>query len=312
MGTNAIFDYIDQVQRDKIPTLGDIVWYSVTDSCLIAYQDLVDLMTAEGLDGFLPKEPRDDDAFLRATSGVERKREPIPGHADRFQNFLVRKVKQDKTGITKQIVVETVDTRNVRLDYEAEVELTFNPSNGVAAWHQLGIGWNQRANELAEDAIHRYHATRNMVGADAVRSLINRVILGCNATQVKETGGVYFVTTAHTARLHSLISVIRHISGANVHPVPLIAERSQLEMVRKAYEDETSGEMDRLLTEMKDLVAGDPVSTAKFTSLNERCLAVLGKVDEYSDMLQIKSEITDLRVDGINELRRQLLTHTKR
>jgi hypothetical protein len=311
MSMAILDDYEHRINDTSIPILGSLCWYAVQARCKVSHDEFARRLSAEGLDRHIPAKPRDDDTFLRVTSDIERKREPVPGHEDVFENFLVRKVVHSKGHVIKQIVVEKVDGENKRLDYRPVVELEFITAGGEFVITPMGWPTNPRALELAQTARDEYHAWRGSLPPNSVRTAINNVIVDAGATLVKPTGGIYFLLGHRLDQLRALERVLAGIEGAFVHGVPLIDETDQREMLRQAFIDESVGEMMRLTEEMNELAAGDKITGKRFTALNARMEAIKAKAAEYSGVLEVSSETTELRMQALEAARRRLFLHVR-
>lgn len=303
--------YERHVRDTSIPILGELCWYAVQAHCKITHDDFLQRLTEVGLEAHAPAKPRDDDTFLRVTSDIERKREPVPGREDVFENFLVRKVVHSKGHIIKQIVVEIVDGTNKRLDYKPVVELEFITTGGEFVITPIGWPTSTRAMDLARTARDEYLAWRGCLPPNSVRTTINNVIVDAGATLVKPTGGIYFILGHRLDRLRSLERALNGLAGAFVHGVPLIDEQDQREMLRQAFIDESISEMMKLTEEMNELAAGDKITGKRFTALNERLEAIKAKAAEYSGILEVSTETTNLRMQALEAARRRLFLHVR-
>lgn len=311
MSMDILNDYEHRINDTSIPILGSLCWYAVQARCKVSHDDFAQRLSAEGLDRHIPAKPRDDDTFLRVTSDIERKREPVPGHEDVFENFLVRKVVHSKGHVVKQIVVEKVDGENKRLDYRPVVELEFITAGGEFVITPMGWPVNPRALELAHTARDEYHAWRGSLPPNSVRTAINNVIVDAGATLVKPTGGIYFLLGHRLGQLRAMERVLAGIDGAFVHGVPLIDEQDQREMLRQAFIDESIGEMMKLTEEMNELAAGEKITGKRFTALNAKLEAIKAKAAEYSGILEVSTETTELRMQALEAARRRLFLHVR-
>lgn len=309
MTSTTLTQYTDKVTTDSFATCGELVWYSVTEAARIKHDALEARLTSVGLESFTPGAPRDDDTFLRVTSAAQRKREPMPGDESKFQNFLVRKVAHSKETIIKQIVVETVDAGNKRLDFKPVIQLEFIKGDIVKSI--IGHPTNARADEIADEAIANYHHWRGHLSSDAIRTVINRTILGAHATVVRPTGGVYFVLKHNTEVVGRLQDAVRGIEGTTVHTVPLVDTDDQLEMVRRAFIDESVGELDRLTREMNELSQGGQITSKRFAELTKRVNDVIAKTDEYEKLIGSTAAATDLRLAACQSARKRLFMNVK-
>lgn len=306
--------YMSNAQSDPTVWLGELVWYSVTHTTRIPHADLVQRIEGQGLELYTPAEPREDDTFLRVTSAVERKREPVP-NSDTFENFLVRKVSHSKGSVVKNIVVETVDSKNRRLDHESKVQLEFssvnNGANGDFTVTPMGWPNHERAIKLAEEAQAAFAHWRGQAHADMLRTFINRVVVSANATLVKPTGGIYFVTQASTERLRQLERTVHDIAGVEVHTVPLVDTPAQRELVIQHFLTDTVAEVDRLTREMNAALAGEKISAERFNAYQRQIRELQAKTKEYEELLGVSAATADLHLQSLEKARGKLMWHTQ-
>lgn len=284
--STALQSYTDDIKRSGVPVLGNILWYSVEDVTRISHEAMAKRLEDAGLGDFIPGKPRDDDAFLRVTSKIARKREPIPG-TDQFENILVRKVSHSKGAIEKQIVVETVDAENHQLSYGAKVQLQYLPMGGEFTVRPMGWDEHGRAMALAREAQANFQFWKGHLHSDSLRSIVSSVIHSTNALAIRKTGGVFFVLDSHTDRIEALLRAVDGIAGVTVDPVPLIDSSNQREMLKRAFESETVGEMTKITSEIKALTT-DPtakIPKAEADRITSRIAVVKAKAAEYEELL---------------------------
>ncbi len=302
--------YLDDIRKSGVPVLGNILFYSVEEITRISHADMVERLELHGLGNFIPGVPRDDDTFLRVTSKIARKREPI-GTTGEYENILVRKVRHEKGSIVKHIVAERVDAQNKRLSFDPVVELEFHPIGGDFTVTFLGDFPHARAMNLAREAQTSFGFWKGMLHSDSVRNVISRVIHSTHALSVRPTGGVFFVLDSHTPAVEAVLGAVRGLAGVNITPIPLIDGSDQREMLRAAYQEETVGEVIKITTEMNALLQGEPVTPGVANAFVERISGVKAKVAEYEELLGNSLGAAEIHLQAMQGAQGRLAWHTR-
>lgn len=286
--------------------LGYLLWYMVSETS-IRWTDLKDALDKHNLSQFVPRKPRNEDVFLRVAQNGHAKR--VSTTNDQIHvNYLIRQVKSGGGSTVKHIVIETVDADGETLDFEDVVSLRYDGTDLTYA--TIGAG-DATAEELALKIINDFSAARGRVDAAAVRNIIRKVLAEARAVAVRPTGGVYFVMPAYVHLIENLELVAETLPGAFVHPLPLVDDRKQRDMLRRAYEAETVGEVDRSLEELSKILAdkGNKITPAQYARQSAKFSTLLDKHRDYDGLLQdlsgtAESKLTILRQQMASLLRR--------
>src|SRR5690606_32838231 len=163
-------------------------------------------LLSSGLDeGWLPNEIRAADAFRRSTKEAERK---IPSQANVFQNYICREVYSDTRIVQRNIVLETVDQKGKRLDYEGQAAIiTLDKENNT-----IHIQGNDPvALELAKAAEKTFHIDKENYSAQSLRVMAMNILKSMSPTPVRPNGGVYFVPSAHSEQLEKWVNLLKSL-----------------------------------------------------------------------------------------------------
>lgn len=249
--------------------------------------------------------------------------------------------------IVKRIVVEEVDQEGELLSYSEAVEIRYNvnhpdalsikvineplpvsahaevladlravlegtapAASGVAsalAATSASASGTARAMTLARELEAVYLRERGCLDSNGIRLMVKTALSECHATLVREGGGVYFVSSKYDPQLDALVKIADVIPGATVHTVPLIDDRRQRDLVKKAYEAEVTTEVDKLIVDALEVLKGDDgISPRKFSALQTKMLAVKSKVSEYDELLQEQIDSSRFRLDILTHHMREL------
>lgn len=307
----ALTEYADRLRGgDRSVFLGELVWFSVGEAASIRHDLLLAELTALKLDSYCPRMPRDDDVFRRTCSQHQRKR--VPTALDGvFENYLIRDVKRGAGQVVKHIVVEQVDGANKRLDYTPAISLTFDSKTGQIAVDVLSATPDDQVMNVAELILQDFEREKGMVNSYGIRDLFRGILATTGATSVRPGGGVYFVMQAKVEFVDALETLAEKMHYVEVTSVPLVDDRKQREMVRKAFEAETVGDIDKMLAEIDEIMAGPEITSDRFMAMSTRMRETRGLTQEYAELLDEELGNADFRLKVLEAKMRQLYDHTK-
>lgn len=306
--SSKLQEYRTQAEQQKEAWLGELLWYTVSETT-VDYVTLKKVLEANGLGSYVPRAPRDEDVFRRVAPNGHKKK--ISTTNDEIHvNYLIRQVKRGGGSCTKHIVAETVDSSGETLDYEEVYSLFYDGDVATMVVAQLGAG-DATAEEIAHQLLHDFKSARGRVDAAAVRGVIRRVLDDARAVNVRPTGGVYFVMPQYSPLVEALENVAAELPGAFVHPLPLLDDRKQRDMLKRAYETETAEEADRMLSEISGMLGNKDsrVTPDFYARLSARFTRMKDRNAEYTGLLEdalggADSKLTILRRQMTALLRR--------
>jgi len=265
--------------------LGRLCWYTIHEQLGLAREQLEELFEQSGVDKkFLPHPVKEVDVFRRATSRVERN--GIPLDKDRSMNLLVREVNSTKDGVARQIVIEIVDAKNVRLDYKPAVTLLFVRKTGrintqVHVADPAAEGAARQAEELYEALLGKYEG-------DHVRRMVNNILSSMRPTAVRPSGGVYFVPEKYREELFALERLVR-LLGCEFFTIPVVDSVDTREMVKKKLEDQVLA----AIASLADALRQENLTQKQVVALMEETKKLIADVQEYEALLE--KDLSDLR-----------------
>lgn len=285
---------VNNIDEDLV--LGHICWFYVSN-VRIKHTELIALMFETGLSAFLPRPPGDTDVFRRVCSGAQKNRVPtgVPGV---YCNYLIRDVGHDSVGVYKRIVKETVDTAGQKLEHDSELcEINFN--RRLSTLHVTCTGGDEVAEEIARTIDAEYHAERDTINGQGIRELVRKVLDSMRAVSLRGgSGGVYFVGAQHGDKLTKLRQLIAGVGGNCIFDThPCMDDGQYREMVRRAFETESSEEIDQLIFEIGDLVSsGKEISEARYKSYLDEFYTLTAKAEDYEGILERSMDTTKGRL----------------
>lgn len=290
------------VQGARFETLGDLVWYSVS-RMLVSREDLARAAETAGLEpGLLPGEITPHDAFRRATS--ERDEQEIALHGGQTVRLLIREVAASPERIVRQVVREVINAQQVRLEYTPIASLTLDRETG-----RVSVDWlaSTRFDEglRVDEILRHYELCRTHYNDIHIRDIVRRVLAGCQPTPLRRAGGVYFVPRDHRGEVHALQAFLAALAeqrsgGAALWAVPVIDTQEQREMVRTHLAEYVAVELERLKSEMADLLrTGRSISESQARRYAEAVRALRQQVTDYQQLLREALDETDAAVEVV-------------
>lgn len=304
MSLSVFNDHRDHVATlDKHSILGSLAFWSVS-STRISHSTVKDILEKVGLGHVIPKPPADADVFRRAfTNGSRRKY--ATDQPDVTENLLVRQVTSTSERIVKRIVAELVDAQGETLAYKEVITVRFNV-NSPECIEIEELDYHANALKLATELQTEYLAERGCLNGEGVRNIIRRTFTACRATPIRD--GVVFVMEDHAIQLAALEDLATHIPGCIVHALPLLDDRKQRDLLKRAFQSEAADELDHIVSEIDLLLeTGGSVSQKKHSLFEQRVAEVKAKATDYSKLLEDEIETEDLRLQLVNDRMNKLL-----
>lgn len=293
--------YRQRLEGSGTPLLGVMSWFEVHETD-VPWPDLESTMKAHGLDKFVPPRPKDANVFRRSTGNGDRKKLATPD-PEITQKILMREVVCSGNHVIKQLVVETVDAKGVKLGHAPAVQLEFDPAHPT----QVTVSSLPTASALlgetrdfvfamAQEMVRKYQLKRDCVDAAAVRGVVRAVFADARSTCIRS--GLYFVSNRMSDRIAALEAIAATIDGFDLGVAPIIDDKKQREQLRRAFEAETIDEIDKTINEVDALVhSGTKLTMEQYTTILSRFHGLRDKTGDYRDLLDNALQDTVLRLD---------------
>lgn len=284
---------LENAQDAEAKFLGRLCWYSVSD-LRITREDLEAAFDAVGLDkAHLPRPLNARDAFRRATSAAEVKRQP--GDAGTYLNLLVREVKASPDLLVRQVVREIVDSNNVRLEYVPLANLRLERDRLTVE----PLAPLSEAEEVMLDKVRQdYETERRHYNGRHMRDLVMEILERCSPVSVRPSGGVYFVPERHAGTLSALTGFVDRLNAHKINGgrcrfwhIPVIDAQHHRVMVAESLEDQVRQDSETLIREMTMLLKGEgrTLTEALATQYIDRVKALKKVVAEYEAFLEAQA-----------------------
>ncbi len=306
-------EYADRVaDYESDMYLGRLTYYAVTEASHVDHGEFCRALINNGLDRNLPPVPRAVDVFKRSCTAAQRRRVPT-ADPNVFINYNIREVGKDSMNVWRILVAETVDTQGHTLGYEEVFELHFSRDpngasarvNGTIATKPIIEDYTVKYPEalsIVQTVVDSYRDQNNMLTPYAVREFVRKTLRSLNSTAIRD--GVYFVKEAHADEIAAFETIINDLPGGSMmHSLPLIDDRKQRAMLRKAFEDESVGEIDRMLGEIREIMGKDSqrITSDRFADFKVQYDNLKAKAAEYAELLETSLDETGSRLDVMNQ-----------
>jgi len=279
--------------------LGSLVWYTVGEQ-LVPRDVLAQKLLNAGIDeGFMPAEIRIPDAFRRATTAVERKRENglVEGT---IENYLIKEVSSDVDHILRFIVRETKDAKGKRLEYDPSIaSITLDKKIGIISWI---CDHDDTAQEMCKESENLFRTFQTHHDSRSIRAMVYRILESMAPTPVRPSGGVYFVPVQFEAELLRLVNLLQSLDGnSEGFRVPVINSTENKDMIRKKLNDHIKQTLENLAYGLKD----PSINKSRANPLLSDAKAILDNFSLYQDTLS--EELEDME-SMVGLIKKQMLT----
>ncbi len=273
----------DMQHADKF--LGRLCWYTIHNNVTITREELEELFRTSGVDEkHLPGPVRPVDVFRRATSKVEKT--DIPVDKEKSLNLLAREVKSDRDGVARQLVVEEVDSRNVRLSYSTAATLLYK--RDVEEVIPMIHNNDALVKEAVNAALAHYRELLGRYDGSHIRRLVAKILATMNPTAVRPSGGVFFVPEKYKDELAALQKLVKGLK-CEYYSVPLVDSSDIRDMVF----EKLNVQVDESLKALAEALKGEGLTQKKVGALLSDAKALLDSVREYEEVLE--KDLSNLR-----------------
>jgi len=290
--TDILQEHVKRVNlADKSVLLGRLCWYTVSQTLKVSHADVVNGLNTVGLSSTIPPYPKDFDVFRRVASNAARKKIPT-SNVNVFENYLVEDFGgRGENVICRRIVRQTVDRKGRKLDYVQLRDIEFHKNTTAIVVKDLpdNVNGNLKVDEITEEIRSEFAAWKDSLNAYAIREFIRKRVLDFGATLVREGGAVYFITEDQAVKMESLETFVNALPGteSTFHSLPLIDDKKQRQMVRKAFEAETCDAVDEIMAEITEIQrTGKQISSDRYAKLVTDYQRLTARTVEYEELLE--------------------------
>lgn len=287
-------------------SLGRLCWYSVPESASTKYHHFIGNLLSHGINEATPPAPRGVDVFKRACTDAQHD----TVEDGRKVRYSVRPTGHDSEKVWRNIIREELDATEHVLEYSDLGKVTYDRKTDHVSAHE---GFTGNGEAVYARIKSYFEANIDLLTAYAIREFARKNLeRNLHAIVVRPSGGLYFVQNDFLDGLEAIENVVNEVEGAMFHSLPLVDNDKQRTMLRDAFENESVGEIDRLLGEAGEILNSEgSISKKKFLSFRDEYEAITSKVAEYSDLLDVAMEATSFRLETMNDVLMELFGRIK-
>lgn len=274
--------------------LGNLFWFSIGTK-LINSDDLEELLVQSGIgNAWMPNKIRIADAFRRATREVQRRRPT--SKAGIYQNLLIREVASDNEMIQRNIVLETVDQNDKKLDYETKSGIIKLDKKYESLYFETA---DAEIKEICREVESKYFLYKDNYSSEHLRVLIPKILGSLAPIPMRKNGGIYFVPSTMSHGLTNLVTFINSLEDSESYKVPVVSSKDNEHMVNKKLDDHMSHLLEQCRN-TEDLKKGQVKAlveeTNKVIEDYKSYKAITEKQSEYfnSKVVTLRNEVINL------------------
>lgn len=280
------------IADQAVTFLGRLLWFTISDM-RVTHQQLREAFVLAGVDEkYLPKPISPRDAFRRATKEAEAKRLELPEQDGKYLNLLVREVTMNAKTITRQMVREVVDSKNVRLEYKPVAALVLEGEQ--LSTHKLTEDLYGPEIAALSKIIHDFEVSKSAYNGRNVRELVTKVLYDCRTVAVRPSGGVYFAPQEYEETVLALQRLVKSLGDysatsekSRMWSIPVIDAEDHREMLATSLDDQVASESKSLIDEMARLLRSErKITEATAKQYVDKTKGLREMIAKYEDMLQ--------------------------
>ena len=319
-------DAITSLPEDAF--LGSLLFFTITNADVNLTEATKELQSLGLSLATLRKRIRPVDAFNKATREFAHKFKVRDGVK---AEIMVRPVGADGEQVHRHIVLERTvvqEGKRRRIAYDKIGEMVFNRGelkNGeysgysVAAKQTtelLGTPLNDEEEGFLVSRLEtlqsRFDHLVHYMDSHAVRTFVRGYIYNLSGILVRESGGLYFVRQSHAEEIAKLQTWVQSI-GSDFHSLPLLNLVGQREMIMEAFEEDTIGEVGRLMGELNKILSekNRTIDPTTFEAYSRRAIELSKKVEQYNDTLGARADRAEIEIQIYKQQVLQLSNHIR-
>lgn len=290
------------VEKAERGVLGHLLWFTIYESLSVTMDDLVAAFQAAGVPSdFLPRKVKPCDAFRRATSAVEKRR-MMGRSGGQYRNLLVAEVRSDGKEIERQLVLQEVDADDREVFHDVAARVILERDSGTLRVERLVSEPEVEAALARVEENYRQALTR--FTARHIRDILHRMLYAVKATEVRPSGGVYFVPVRYESDVQAMRNLLRTLKQ-EFFAVPLVDSADSRDMVAEKFRQQVS----EILAQFAVLLSDQEVKKGELMSALSRARDLFSAVEEYQALLE--ADLRDL-LARVDLAKRQVLVALQR
>ncbi|MCO5164837.1 MAG: hypothetical protein M9894_00510 [Planctomycetes bacterium] len=262
-----------------LPTLGDVVWWTIPAEVEVSLAELEAKLEAAGLPTDLVPKLQARGALSTALKALETE-------------DLIRRVVDDPAKIVYALVDEKVDTTDLALSYEQTETVIYDKQNKT-----LGFEQGRHADKIRA-LFDRYRLTAQ---AQHLRQIARQALEKANPVTVRP--GLIFVPKQHRATLLAVGQFVSSLDGrAVLGALGIVDSKETRASMLRVVREELEVEIEKASGELDELLASDGARRASTLAARlESFRAIRAKVAGYAELLELASQDLLGRLAGLEQ-----------
>lgn len=258
--------------------LGNLFWFSIGKQ-LVNAKKLEEHMIATGVDTvWLPKRIRPSDAYRRATKEAERKKVKTD-EVGVFYNYLVRDVYSDNEKVVRNIVIEKIDSKGKRLEYNPDAcRITLDKTNNNTVTFETT---DSVTKEMADEIIQNYNIYKDYYGEQQVRVMVGKILNSLAPIPVRNNGGIYFVPQKFQQQLQALTNFCSALENSEGYKIPVVNSFDSKQMIT----EKVKSHLESTLAQIKSVENAVSLTKSQILVIVKEAKTAMSDFNEYRNLI---------------------------
>jgi hypothetical protein len=290
---------------NTIPTIGDIVWYSVPEMEITG--DMLETVAKKCniSQDYLPGKIIASDAFKRATTTMSRvwQNQSADLGNDQYEKLLIRGIVANDFKIVKNVVAEIRNAAQELTSYRTVAKITFDYKAGSVSIQVLEPQYEAQINPLQDEFNH----AMVYYNAQTIRVIIKGLIDAMAPVKARPSGAVYFIPKEFSDMLdatEALVKATNDYRTSNTEStfarIPLVDSVKQRDMVQKNLELQVTEQVDNAIADLAGLLKQPVIKKSQLTKFMTMGRELNETVQKYEGVLEKELSVARMKKDVFN------------
>lgn len=296
---------IQGANPNTIPSIGDIIWYSVPDMEITA--DMLETVAQQCniSKDFLPGKIIASDAFKRAMTTISRtwQNQSVDLGNDQYEKLMVRGIVANDFKIVKNIVAEVRNAAQELTSYRTVAKITFDYKLGDMSIQVFEPSYSAQMESLQDEFKH----CSLYYNAQTIRVIIKGLIDAMSPAKMRPSGAVYFVPKEYSDMLDATEALVQATNNYRVSAaestfvrIPLVDSVKQRDMVQKNLEIQVTEQVDNAIVDLSVLLKQPAIRKAQLTKFMTMGRELNEIVQKYEGVLEKELSIARTKKEVFN------------
>lgn len=266
-----------QTVDENSQILGNLFWFSVGKH-LINVPSLTEKLKNSGVgENWLPNTIRPSDAFRRATKEAERRKVQTDREGI-FLNYLIRDLYSDKDIVIRNIVIEEIDSKGKRLNYNPDAcKITLDKTDNSIKFETTDAVTQIMAKEIEE----KYTIYKDFYQEQQIRVVVSKILNSLSPIPVRKNGGIYFVPQKYEQQLKNLKTFCGSLENSEGYSIPVVNTYDNKEMISQ----KVKSHLESVLAQCRSVATTTKLSNAQIKAIIEEAKQAINDFNNYKGLI---------------------------